>query len=316
MGCGIKILLVLLIVSPQIAAAGLFDILNEEYIDNINDLPYSEGTPLINWIYSPGNIDYRWAKAWIDITGFKDMVNVNGLFYVKDNPVDHAIVRFGYKGLRGETVSWSPTIRKYQSGDHVIAELTIERKWTEIFCGEDSCYPVHYSATMTITDSEVSPLIYQSIYDGSVKIVEYNNTIEQKIAIQVREPNASKVSIRYGNGSVTHTLKSYHVERTEKGIYYANITPLDTWEVQGQDIGRFGNSVLINTNISEMNYSKIEIIVSDIYGTTRVNPAEFNITTLTYEPEKIVFNPVLIVFLGIVGTALFYSSYIINRIQL
>jgi len=321
MDCGIKILLVITILLPQIATAGLFDILNEQYITDISELPYSSGNPAVVWQES------GYIKAWIDVVGFRNLSRENDKYFIQGNPTDLVIVQYDATASPPGTVdSISKTVTRSKSGNTITAHLYVKLCWHYYYScrckkdkkGTETCSRCRKDVTesATFTDTEIIPDQFDKVHTPGINIVEYDNTIEQKIAIQVQEPNASKISIRYGNNSVTHTLKTYHVNRTEKGIYYANITPLDTWEVHGQDIGRFGNSVLINTNISEMNYSQIEIIVSDIYGTTRADPAEFNITTVTYEPEKIVFNPLLIVFLGIVGTLFYSSTYLIRRIQL
>jgi len=311
----IKIVLVILML-PSTVSSGLFDILDEEYIDDINDLPFSEGTPVISWVDCPCNIDYRWGKAWIDITGFEDMVKINGSFYVADNPVNHVIVKYGYEKLRGTTVKWEPTLRTYQSGDNVIAELTLKRRWSEMFCGESSCYPVYFSASMTISDSEQAPLIYQPAHNGSVYITEYDNQLEPKIVITVIEPNASKIVVKYNESFVTHFNKVYHVERTPTGIYFANSTDLDSWIVEGSGIARFGNSVIINTNLSTFDYSELDITVSDIFNSVRIDRSELNITRLTYEPEKVVYNPLLFGFIGVLCTLFGASLLLIGRIQL
>jgi len=313
MDCRINILLVILMFSPQIAAAGLFDILDEQYITDISELPYSSGSPAVEWQES----EYGHIQAWVDIVGFRNLSRDGDKYFINGDPVNLAIVQYDTKAwVSGSVQELTPTLTITTNNNYTVASLTVYLYWETMQCYDGDCWEVPHHETATFQDIEKSPELYDKTYKPRINIVEYNNTIEPKIAIQVQEPNASKVIIRYGNNSITHTLKTYHVNRTEKGIYYANITPLDTWQVQGQDIGRLGDSVLINTNISEVNYSKIEIIVSDIYGTTRADPAEFNITTVTYEPEKIVFNPLLIVFLGIVGTLFCSSAYIIRRIQL
>lgn len=79
------IVLCLLFLIPTTFAAdkGIFYILDEKFIDNINELPDSAGNP-DKHIQKSGNIE-----GWIDIVGFNKMMRENGLDYVPGNPVDH-----------------------------------------------------------------------------------------------------------------------------------------------------------------------------------------------------------------------------------
>jgi len=288
---------------------GIFSILDEKYADNVNDLPTPEGNPAIFWQDCPCNIDYKWGKAWIDIIGFTGMTKVNGSFYVNDSPVDRAIVLYGYQGLRGITFSWTPTMRKYQSGDNVIAELTLKRRWTEIFCGVSSCYPVFFSASMTISDSEPAPFIYPSIQSASANIMEYNNSFNPKTVISLNFPgNVSKITYRYGNESLTNHVMSGHVEQTAKGIYFLNFTKTNIWSSNTESLQRFNTWVVI-PNSSSPAYSNLSIEISNPYNTITVN--DFSYTRITYNPDSTFSNP-LLMFVSMLAT-FFISSIIIIR---
>lgn len=70
---------------------GIFYILDEKFINNISELPYSAGTPETNWRAS------GYIHAWIDITGFRQMSRDNGIDYIPGRPADLAIVQYDAK---------------------------------------------------------------------------------------------------------------------------------------------------------------------------------------------------------------------------
>lgn len=126
---------------------------------------------------------------------------------------DAAIVKYGVQGTRGTDVSWKKSVRIYQSGENVIAELTVIRTWYEIFCSQYSCYPVYYSGTMTISDSELAPQQYPQLQSVSANITEFNNSFNPKTVISLNIPgNISKITYRYGSETLTHYLSQGHVE--------------------------------------------------------------------------------------------------------
>jgi hypothetical protein len=308
MDCRITIFVVL-VFFPQTAYAGLFDMLDEKYINNISELPFSPGRPVIEWQKS-GHIE-----AWVDIVGFRDLIRDEDNYLIRGDLADLAIIQYDAKvSVPGSVQKVTKSVTISTAGNLTIASLTVYLYWKSILCYDSSCWEVPHHETATFHDTEKSPNQFDKVYRPRINIVEYNNTIEQKIAIIVLEPNSSKIIIRYGNNSVTQTLKSYHVEQTEKGIYYANASQLEAWDIQGADIGRFGNAIIINTNLSAVNYSQLEIIISDIYGSVKTDPSQFNITRETYEPEKIVYNPLLFGFIGTILTLFSASVYIVGRI--
>lgn len=300
-------IIILFMILPQIASAGLFDILNENYIESINELPYSAGIPSVEWQHQSH------IKAWVDIVGFKNLTKENGVYLIQGDPASLAIVQYDAKAadVPGSVQKITKSLTTLNSNNFTVASLTVYLYWKSISCDKNSCWEVPHHETATFQDTEKSPDQFDKHPNPTVNIIEYNNTIEPKISITVIEPNASKIFIQYGNKSITERLKLYHVESTAKGVYYANISTIESWDVQG--ISRFGNSALINTNISDMNYSQLNITVMDIYGTVKADT--FNIKQITYEPNKIVFNSLLFGFMGTLFTLFAASAYLIGRIQ-
>lgn len=257
----------------------------------------------------------KFMIGWVDIIGFKNLVKVNDIMYYNPPNSGEAIIGYdtvscviGHRLFKGKKIN---EVRVEQQGDQVITILKATQVLYWIPAGGNWIYD---NLTQTFSDSEIAPQLYSNSITPSIEIIEYNNSIEPKIVITVTEPNASKIVIRYGDAVATHTQKAYHVEVTEKGIYYANATPLDSWNIQG--FARFGNSVIINTNLSAFDYSQLNITISDIFCSVRAEQEQFNITRVTYDPEKIVYNPLLFGFIGTLLTLFGASAYLIGRIQL
>lgn len=317
-------ILILSLLSPSIVSAGLFDILNETYITDISELPASTSLipdkawqPSYEWVSDHCKRDYspKFVFGWLDIVGFERSVKINDTFYINESAAGTTIIKYeSYACVIGHRLFKGPMINKletYEQNGQLIAKLTSTQVLYSIV-GETYYYD---NETRTFYDYEPLPLQYDQVLKPVVNITEYNNTLEPKIAIRVIEPNSSRIVIQYGNNTVTQTLKSYHVEQTAKGIYYANTSQLEAWDVQGRGVAHVGNAVIINTNLSTFDYSQLDIRISDIYGTVRTDPLQFNITRLTYESEKIVYNPLLFGFVGTILTLFCASAYLIGRIQ-
>ena len=294
---------------PQIAGAGLFDILNEKYIGDISELPYSSGTPAVNWQQS-GNI-----RGYVDIVGFRNLSRDGDKYFILGDPASLAIVTADAIGQPpGILDSLKKSISFSQSGNNLTASLNVVMKWHTIYCDDNGCFVNgRFTKTAVFQDIEALPEQFDTVLNPWVNITEYNNTLEPKISIQVTNINSSGISLKYGNKSLTHTSKIYHVEQTEKGIYYANSSDVEAWDIQGQGIARFGNSIIINTNLSTFDYSQLDIRVSSLYESARVDSSQFNISTVTYQPETVLNNPVLYGFLGIFLTLTGSAFYLFSR---
>lgn len=297
---------------PQIAGAGLFDIFNETYISDISELPYSPGNPQITWQES-GHI-----RAWVDIVGFKNLSRDGEKYFILGDPASSAVVQYDAIGLQyGYLDSLKKNISLNQSGNNLTASLHVILRWHTESCDKNGCWiSGRFTEEKDFKDSEVIPEQFNKVLNPIVNIIEYNNTIEPKISIQVIDKNASNISISYGNKSLTHTSKSYHVKQTKKGIYYANTSDIEAWNIQGRGIAKFGNSIIINSNISELNYSHLDIRVSNLYGTIKANPANFNISRVKYQPETVLYNPVLFAFLGVFFTLTGSAFYLVRQVMI
>lgn len=293
-----------------ISSAGLFDILDELYISDISELPFSSGIPTVSWQES-GTI-----RGYVDIVGFRNLSRDGENYFILGDPASLAIVAGDATGNPpGIFDSLDKSFSLTQSGKNLIASLTVVLKWHTIACDDKGCFVNgRFTDTAAFQDIEVIPNQFDNAISPRVDITEYNNTIEPKILININDINGNGISLNCGNKSLTHNSKSYHVEKTEKGIYYANTSDLEAWDIQGQGIARFGNSIIINTNISSFDYSKLNITISNLYGSVRVDPSTFNISRVTYKPETVLYNPVLFGFLGIFLTLTGAAAYLLKQV--
>ncbi|HWQ96163.1 MAG TPA: hypothetical protein VN368_02200 [Candidatus Methylomirabilis sp.] len=296
--------LCLLFLIPTTLAAdkekGIFYILDEKFIDNINELPYYAGNP-DKQIQTSGHIE-----AWIDIVGFKQMIHENGFDYIpgSGNPADYAIIQYDANGTHwGITRSIEKTVSVQQSGNNVTASLQVVLKWYTVVCDKWGCWPVHRTETATFQDTEIAPQKYPELKEGlKAKITQYNNSLYENIGISiVNISGLNKYTIQYKDNIATCRMKKAHVEQTAKGVYFANVTPVEFLELKGKNISRYGNMILLNGNLSKMSLDDIRITGSNLYETKSVDSSQFNITRLEFKPEKELKNPVMMWFLSLIA---------------
>lgn len=285
----------------------IFEILNEQYIDDIKELPYSLGNPQIDW-QEKGNI-----KAWVDIVGWKNLSKDEGKYYILGDPASLAIVQYDAIGIQpGWLDSIEKTVSVTQSGNNLIASLIVELQWYTVSCNKDGCWKNHHSEEATFQDIETIPLQFPGNISHVVNVMEHNLSIEPKISIQFNDNNFSKLSIKYNDNIVIHRLKTYHVEQTEKGVFFANASNLDTWNISGTNITRFGNDIFIKSDISNFSYGALDITFSDFYNT---HEKELSIKRLDYSfKDSGLLNPVLFSFLGILSITFTCCYFMVRRL--
>ena len=308
------LILCLLFLVPTALAAdkGIFYILDEKFIDNINELPYSAGNP-DRHIQTSGNI-----QGWIDIVGFNKMMRENGQDYVPGNPADHAIVQYDAEGTQpGIFDSIEKTVSFTQSGNKLTAVLNVKLNWHTQYCDEKGCYVNgRFTETATFQDTEISPDTYPTLPDLRVNLTQYNNSLYENIGVSiVNISGLNKYTVQYGDNIATYRIKKAHVEQTAKGIYFANVTPAEYYELNGKNISRYGKIILLNGNLSRMDPGDIKITGSNLYETRTANSSQFNTTRLEFKPEKDLENPVSVWFMSIMGVTAGGIYFYARRIQ-
>jgi hypothetical protein len=222
------------------SSLGLLDMLNDSYIDSVDDLPIASGSPSIKWQQS------RNIRAWIDIVGFKNMAYINRAYYVPGNPADYAIVQSDAQAVYlcswCVVVSLKKTVSISDQENLTTAILRVELHYNEVItnCDDSGCWynVIPHTETATFKASEVSPLIYDATKERvQVSEVNYNHSLYAEKLIYV---NTSNLITRYivttSKGSVLHRLDLAQIDYTNKNVPYANYSAFDTWEVNGTNI--------------------------------------------------------------------------------
>ena len=263
----------------QVARAdeNIFDILDEQYIEDIKDLPFSSGTPTINW-HQSGNI-----KGWIDITGFRNLSREGENYFIIGDPASLAIVAADAAGTpQGIFDSIDKTVSFSQSGNILTASLNVILKWHTIYCDKKGCYINGRFTDMAVfSDSEIVPDQVSMNFNSISNIIEYNNTLNPRTELKTAVENTSTVTYNYNGEIMINRLKVAHVEQTNKGVYFANLTDMNIWIGDTPSMSRFGNTVVIK-NTTRPDYTKLSIYASNIYGSQEVNSAHAERETYTF----------------------------------
>ncbi len=292
--------LIFLIIPISSAAEdkGLFAILDEKYISNISELPFFPGNP-DKVLQSSNYID-----AWIDITGFRGMIREKDEYFINDLPEDAAIVQYDVSGSPPGVVDIiTPTLTIKQAGDLTVAILDVVMKWSKTFCDKDGCWIVTYRSSASFQDSEASPQKYEPIsHAPTANITQFNNSVYENIGININAPcELEELTVSYKDSTITHTRRNAHVETTSKGVYFANISDVDYWNVQGSNISHLGNLITLNGNLSKIDINQLNITGTNIYESITANPTKYNLSREEFIPEAEVLNPLLLGFISIVA---------------
>lgn len=258
---------VMLLTTPILASSttgtGIFSILDDSYIQNVSKLPYSTGIPDKN-IQISGNI-----RGWIDITGFRNLTKKTNKYYVNANPSDLAIIQYDVWGEKVSVDSVTKTITASVSRDNTIAKMNVVLKWHYYYscnCNKNGCSTCRKDVIehADFYDSEVSPLqVNYNNKDIKVVVRERNFTIinSTDINIEIDDTVYDRYLIKTDHGFYEKINRIWHVEKTTKGIYYANETQLDIFK--SNNISHSQNVIVlndINTNFS--------VTTNGFYGST------------------------------------------------
>lgn len=253
---------VMLMTAPILASSttgtGIFSIMDDSYIQNVSELPYSAGTPEKN-IQSSEHI-----RGWIDIVGFRDVARMDGVDYINGSPADKAIIAAGtgyylssniVPGYSGSACYWcffdsiTDTVTVEQQGNKTAAILYITLKWHETVEGSGSSQTFYYTEHATFYDYEPAPIkIENNNIDIKVIVRERNfsviNTTE--ISIEIDDTVYDRYLIKTDYGFFEKINRIWHVEKTTKGIYYGNETKLDIFK--SGNISHSQNVIIVNNN--------------------------------------------------------------------
>jgi hypothetical protein len=233
------VLILVILAAP--VQAGLFEDLQQDYIDNINDMPYSSGRPAIEWQQN-GNI-----RAWLDIVGFRNLSRDGEKYFILGDPASLAIVQYDVVGQPpGYIESIKKTVSLSQSDNNLIAVLNVKLIWFVVNCDKNSCWRSYFSEKSVFQDIEAIPGQYHINQNFSINETQYINGISNKTIIKINGSNLLKYTLTAGNSSITRRLKIGHIEYTNKGLPYMNLTRFETWNTTGGGISHQDEDIVLS----------------------------------------------------------------------
>ncbi len=260
---------------PTVSAdVDIFDILDEQFITDISELPYSPGTPEMNW-QQQGNI-----RGWVEVVGWKNLSRKGTEYFISGNPDKLAIIAGDATGSppsgygNGAMISLTKSISSHVDNGYLIATidakltwfLTCTDRWGTFNCGQRS-------QIATFQNMVKIPEQAGNLSNPAILITEYNNSLNPRTSIEAANmQNISMIIYTYNNESMTNYRQSAQVERTENGIYYANITDTNIWTASTPHLTQMANKVIIK-NSTDPDYVNLTIHVSNLYESRTITTA-------------------------------------------
>lgn len=236
---------------PSTASAGINELFNTKFVDSVYDLPDSAGIPDINRQTS-GII-----HGWVDIVGFKEMIRENGIDYVPGNPVDYAIVQYDAQAelKHGFVDRIDKNLTLSQQEGILTARLNVELYWHDVSCSKSGCVNIYHYTDAAFQDSEVPPKRFDFPGNQSVTLKIYNGSVYKPQVLNFNlSPGITAFNITTDNGSIKQYLRAGQVSYTAKNIPYMNLTKTDHYEQYGRDISKLNKEVVINSNLSSIEF--------------------------------------------------------------
>lgn len=313
--------LLLLTIPSAYAYDGIFKILNERYLENASDLPQSNNlkpdeiiAPGWDWFEKncEGDTQRNCVYGWLDIVGFRNSIRNGNTYSIKGDPAESAIIQYKtHVRINGRYLfgGWNYELQKSISDGILTAKLTATAILYQI---DQSGYISYANESRTFYDSEPAPKQYPELSQPKVIITQYYNSLYENIGIKILGGNYTKISFDYRDKHAVRYFQILHVENNSKGLVYGNLTELDQWRIEGTNISRFYNEILLDGNLSKMDISEFDIRVYNAFSCMKADPANFTIQRAEFAPQKSM-NGLLIAVVGMVSTFTIGSLYLFNR---
>lgn len=253
---------------------------------------FSERTVLNTGPYFP---EVSWqesghVRGWIDIVGFREMIQENGTDFVPGNASDFAIVQFDadadVPGIVRELIK---SVQVFQNGDTVVAVLNVDLSWKSVICSDKSCWQIPHHEKVQFQDSEKAPKTYPMNQPLNVTVAFYNNSYSPKAVVNTGKNNwtlSEKYS--YRDEQIEHFSKKGYVSMNEKGVKYVTYYPADIWKNGNETLFSWmDDSVVINT----VNFNLSDLTVTAVSPYGHITEASgYNYSRIDYSPYK-TFSP-------------------------
>jgi polygalacturonase len=284
--------------------------MSENLFANILNMTFSDTGLVHNNNVQP---DKNWqqkrhSKAWVDIVGWNNLTQRNGVFYIPAG--EQPIVKYDSVAtdLMGST---QPHLTTYQSNGNLTADLEVKTTYKVAKTSSRSVLgvsvPIISYETKTETshyyDSETVPQTYNPAINTTAYVTILNNTFSKQTVVYVPENlDVMKVCFKYDTVETWHYMHTGTENTTVKGVKYIQISDLDYWDKQDNVSG---NQLVIPEYISPKDVKyRVQIVQYDIYGN------EIPVTTFeTKEEGPLSFwkllPPKTVLFASIVGIFLY-----------
>lgn len=214
-----------------------------------------------------GNID-----AGIDIVGFRNMVEIDGKFYIKS--LDDIITATEVNNLAMSPNTKSESVTYKNNGDGTVtanlhATIAYNTNKTSHVFRNGRIVSTSSSSMKTETanfyDTEKLPEMI-SKEDTIVNVSIMNNTVNPKTIFYVYPSiDTTKISFEYNGNTSWHFLKSGLIKHTPKNVEYVEMETIDGWR-KAEGVGTAGGLYTIPKALTPEEVLKIRIESYSAFG--------------------------------------------------
>lgn len=287
----------------------IFDILNTKFSETATDGGNSY-TPNIKK-ETKGKI-----SAGVDIVGFRNMIELNGKYYIKS--YNDVIAVSEVNNLASLPISTDKEISLSEEDNNITADLkvTIHYNTASSYQGKINGIPVtkikyiEHSETEHFFTSVEAPTIYNISAAPSVNVTILNNSYNPQSRFYVpATPWTTKISFEFNNSTSWHFLKIGEVKNTSKNAEYVSLKDSEYWN-KSDDIGNIHDIFVIPKALDPYKADQVKVTLYDCYGNVQ-NITDYKITDYNEDLTKFV-NPFAYLFFGLIFILL-YGIYTIFK---
>ena len=284
-----------------------FNIVNEEVFDGDWSVAHGEGTPVKNVKRS------NHIRGWIDIIGFREMCNIDGVDYINISPKDAAIVKRNswHTDVDGTVVSFKSTCTVREYYGFTIATQHTSFHWKQEVCRKvchnnkchTECHWDNYYEYQTISTVEKSPNVFNNSIDGyNITITSYNNSVTPYTLIYIPPRwNIIKQTVTYRNATASWYNLTGLVQKNDVGTEYVQFLNKSKFVIdEDETITRRAEYFVINE--APLNWSQFDIRVYTPY--IEKSDCVCNATIYNSKPSDFILWKPLIAVVGILASFL------------
>lgn len=254
-----------------------------KYIESTTELPELSNLQPEKIIQSSGNI-----RGWIDVVGFRDVIRMDGIYYINGSPADKALIQYDAWGEDVSVDSVTKTTTVYVSGNNIVAQMYVTLFWHYYYscnCNKDGCSTCRKDVIEHATFYDYEPIPERFISPGNqpVLLKQYNGSIFKPKVLNFNiSPGIISYSVNATNGSLKQYVMFGTVEFTNKNVPFMNLTKTDYFIKKGKDISRLNHEITFTSNLTDITFKTPfntvnANITSKTMPATSVNPAVFGI---------------------------------------